>query len=66
MIKLEKSRVKRDTVCEAVLLEAELERLRAERAKAHSALKEIRLRLHTAGRRPEECYEMRLIDGVLL
>lgn len=29
------------------------------------ALSEIRIRLHAAGRRPEECYEMSLIDEVL-
>lgn len=28
-------------------------------------LKEIRTRLHCEGRRPEECYEMHLIDSVL-
>ena len=39
-------------------MEAEIERLRA-------ALIEIRLRLHAADRRPEECYEMSLIDDAL-
>jgi hypothetical protein len=36
----------------------EIERLR-------SALIELRLRLHAAGRRPEECHEMSLIDEAL-
>lgn len=34
-------------------------------AELESTLKEIRIRLHCAGRRPEECYEMHLIDSVL-
>ena len=29
------------------------------------ALQELRIRLHAKGRRPEECYEMSLIDDVL-
>lgn len=29
------------------------------------ALQELRIRLHVAGRRPEECYEMGLIDDAL-
>lgn len=28
-------------------------------------LQELRIRMHAAGRRPEECYEMSLIDDVL-
>lgn len=30
-----------------------------------STLQELRIRLHAAGRRPEECYEMSLIDEAL-
>jgi hypothetical protein len=30
-----------------------------------SALRELRIRLHCAGRRPEECYEMHMIDSAL-
>lgn len=29
------------------------------------ALQELRLRLHAAGRRPEECFEMSMIDDAL-
>ncbi len=36
----------------------EIERLRRELAEARGALQELRIRLHAAGRRPEECYEM--------
>lgn len=43
-------------------LRAENERLRAE---ARHTLSELRTRLHSAGRRPEECYEMSLIDDTL-
>lgn len=39
--------------------------LRERVTNAESALREIRIRLHAAGRRPEECYEMSLIDDVL-
>jgi hypothetical protein len=30
------------------------------------ALQELRIRLHAQGRRPEECYEMSLIDSALM
>ena len=30
-----------------------------------SALREIRIRLHAAGRRPEECYEMSILDDTI-
>ena len=43
----------------AVALAAERERREA----AEWVLKEIRIRLHAAGRRPEECWEMSEIDG---
>jgi hypothetical protein len=33
--------------------------------KARWTLQELRARLHAAGRRPEECYEMSLIDDAL-
>ena len=45
--------------------EAELAAERKRRASAEWALKEIRVRLHAAGRRPEECWEMSEIDGHL-
>jgi hypothetical protein len=43
----------------------EIERLRAEVEPLRIALGELRTRLHAAGRRPEECYEMRVIDDAL-
>ena len=45
--------------------EAELAAERKRRVSAEWALKEIRVRLHAAGRRPEECWEMSEIDGHL-
>ncbi len=45
--------------------EREIERLRDELASYRYALIELRLRLHAQGRRPEECYEMRLIDAAM-
>lgn len=30
-----------------------------------AVLKELRIRLHAAGRRPEECHEMSMIDDAL-
>lgn len=39
--------------------------LRAERDALRHALMELRVRYHAAGRRPEECYEMSLIDAAL-
>ena len=44
---------------------ARCEAAEARLALARHALTEIRLRLHAVGRRPEECYEMSLIDDVL-
>ena len=38
---------------------------RERRAAAEWILKETRIRLHAAGRRPEECWEMSEIDGHL-
>jgi uncharacterized membrane protein YccC len=38
---------------------------RERRKAAEWVLKEIRIRLHAAGRRPEECWEMSEIDGHL-
>ena len=35
-------------------------------AELRGVLQEIRVRLHVAGRRPEECYEMSLIDSALM
>ena len=34
-------------------------------AEAEALAKELRIRYHAAGRRPEECYEMSLIDAFL-
>ena len=45
--------------------DAEIERLRAWVRELRGALGELRTRLHAAGRRPEECYEMRVIDDAL-
>ena len=44
---------------------AEVERLTAENRELRGTLQELRIRLHSAGRRPEECYEMSLIDDAL-
>ena len=46
-------------------LEAALAAERERREAAEWVLKEIRIRLHAAGRRPEECWEMSEIDGHL-
>jgi hypothetical protein len=40
-------------------------KLKRELAEARGALQELRIRLHAAGRRPEECYEMSVIDTAL-
>ena len=51
-----------------VLIQAALEAknlIAAERDSLRGALAELRTRLHCAGRRPEECYEMSLIDAAL-
>lgn len=45
--------------------EAELKALRAKCADLRFTLMELLGRLHAAGRRPEECYEMSLIHDVL-
>ena len=49
-------------------LAAAQERAIAAEARAgafRSALLELRIRLHSAGRRPEECHEMSLIDTAI-
>jgi len=46
-------------------LRAENERLRAKLQEAREALQELRISLHSQWRRPEECWEMSLIDDVL-
>ena len=46
-------------------VDTRLERVERELAEARGALQELRIRLHAAGRRPEECYEMGLIDAAL-
>jgi hypothetical protein len=43
----------------------EIERLRAWVRELRGALGELRTRLHAAGRRPEECHEMSVIDNAL-
>lgn len=47
-------------VHQSIMLQAadEITRLRG-------TLQELRIRLHSSGRRPEECYEMSLIDEAL-
>lgn len=45
--------------------EAERDELRALLREARCALSEVRAHMHAAGRRPEECYEMSVIDAAL-
>ena len=45
--------------------EALLQEKRTEIERLRSCLTELRLRYHATGRRPEECYEMSLIDEAL-
>lgn len=65
------NRTARNEIVHAVLVSdydallARCEAAEARLALARHALTEIRLRLHAVGRRPEECYEMSLIDDVL-
>ncbi len=65
------NRTARNEMVHAVLVSdydallARCETAEARLALARHALTEIRLRLHAVGRRPEECYEMSLIDDVL-
>lgn len=47
------------------MLRAERDALRALLAEARCALSEVRAHMHAAGRRPEECYEMSVIDDAL-
>lgn len=42
-----------------------VEQLEARVAGLEGALRELRIRLHAAGRRPEECHEMSVIDDAL-
>lgn len=51
--------------CESDALRAEVERLHKANAELWGTLAELRIRYHAAGRRPEECYEMSLIDATL-
>ena len=44
---------------------ADYSALAAQRDELLHALMELRIRLHAAGRRPEECYEMSLIDAAI-
>jgi hypothetical protein len=39
--------------------------VKAKTGEFRAVLQELRLRLHASGRRPEECYEMSLIDEAL-
>ena len=39
--------------------------LQADLASARACLMELRIRLHAVGRRPEECYEISMIDAAL-
>ena len=48
-----------------VVLRAENERLRAKLQEAREALQELHISLHSQWRRPEECWEMSLIDDAL-
>lgn len=45
--------------------EAERDELRALLAEARCALSEVRAHMHAAGRRPETCHEMSVIDDAL-
>lgn len=45
--------------------DAEIAALRDVVSLQGSALREIRIRLHAAGRRPEECYEMSILDDTI-
>ncbi len=48
-----------------IVLADRIEELEASVRELRGALAELRWRLHAAGRRPEECYEMSLIDAAL-
>jgi hypothetical protein len=43
----------------------EIERLRENNNQLRGALQEVRIWLHSAGRRPEECHNMSVIDDAL-
>lgn len=45
---------------------ARADKAEARVAELEVALRELRIRYHAAGRRPEECYEMSLIDAALI
>lgn len=47
-------------------LQAECDALRALLAEVRGALMEVRAHMHAAGRRPETCHEMSVIDEVLM
>jgi len=47
------------------VLLAENERLREDNKQLRGALQELRIWLHSAGRRPEECHSMSVIDDAL-
>lgn len=51
--------------CRRPLPDPRIAELEAERDRLREALQELRIRYHVAGRRPEECYEMSLIDEAL-
>ncbi len=58
-------RTKSDMWQEAWSLQDKQLRLENENAQLRGILIELRIRYHVAGRRPEECYEMSMIDEVL-
>ncbi len=51
--------------CERNALHRENVRLREENVGLRGVLSELRIRYHATGRRPEECYEMSMIDDAL-
>lgn len=48
-----------------IVLADRIEELEASVRELRGALAELRWRLHAAGRRPEECYEMSIIDDAM-
>jgi chromosome segregation ATPase len=56
---------RRDAVHQRIKDIREIRQRREEILELLGALQELRIRLHADGRRPEECYEMSLIDEAL-
>ena len=70
MSELASARAERDNACTALCphgldIAAKYENAKRELAAARACLMELRIRLHALGRRPEECYEMSMIDAAL-